>query len=372
MLCLRLDSAFNAVLNGHADTVIVMENDLYRHGRKDLVDDFFAKCKNIVVFDSMPTATTQKAHVLISAGTFAESDGTLINNEGRAQRFFQVYETASTMQESWRWLLRIGEATNNSMLTQWRNFEDVTNAIATDEPLLKGVNGVTPPPGFRIAGQRIPREPHRYSGRTAMNAGINVSEPKPPEDADSSLSYTMEGYRGIPPSSMTPFYWSPGWNSVQSVNKYQQEVGGPLRGGDPGVKVVHRSDKTPKYFVTTPEPYLPLDEHLWVLPVYHIFGSDELSAKSEALKERIPAPYILLSAASKDELEVEEGQKLFFDIDGQHYALPVKLSDALPKGVAALPQGIDEIPYSELPAWAQVRIGAAAGKIPVVKTLNTE
>jgi len=67
-----------------------------------------------------------------------------------------------------------------------------------------------------------------------MLANINVSEPKPPEDEDSPLSFTMEGYRNEPPSSIIPFFWQPGWNSVQSINKYQIEIGGPLHGGDPG------------------------------------------------------------------------------------------------------------------------------------------
>ena len=89
---------------------------------------------------------------------------------------------------------------------------------------------------FRIRGIiKVAREPHRYSGRTAMHAHTHVSEEKPPEDPDSPLSYTMEGYRGKPPSSMIPFFWSPGWNSVQSINKYQEEVGGSLRGDDPSL-----------------------------------------------------------------------------------------------------------------------------------------
>jgi len=47
----------------------------------------------------------------------------------------------------------------------------------------------------------------------------------------------MEGYPAQPPSSLTPFFWAPGWNSIQSVNKFQSEINGPLRGGDPGVPV---------------------------------------------------------------------------------------------------------------------------------------
>ena len=47
----------------------------------------------------------------------------------------------------------------------------------------------------------------------------------------------MEGAPGHPPGSLIPFVWSPGWNSIQSTNTYQKEIGGPLRGGDPGVRM---------------------------------------------------------------------------------------------------------------------------------------
>ena len=217
----RLNSAFDAIMNGHADTVIIIENDLYRQVKTATVDAFLKKCKNVIVMDHLEQPTLQKANIVIPAGTFAESDGTIVSNEGRAQRFFQVYESTNVVQESWRWLLAIGVFANNAKMKGWKNFEDITRAISSEESLLKGIDTIAPSPDFRVAGQRIPREPHRYSGRTAMTADVNVSEPKPPVDTDSPLSYTMEGLRGMPPSSIIPFFWSPGWNSVQSVNKYQ-------------------------------------------------------------------------------------------------------------------------------------------------------
>jgi NADH-quinone oxidoreductase subunit G len=367
----RLTSAFDAVLNKHADTVIVMENDLYRHAPKNVVDEFIKGCKHIIVMDCMPNATTEKASVLIPAGTFAESDGILVNNEGRAQRCFQLYEPKNSVRESWRWLLGLGEIMNHKTLMQWKNFEDVTNAINEQEPLLKGIKDVTPPSDFRIAGQRIPREPHRYSGRTSMNAHINVSEEKPPKDQDSSLSYTMEGYAGMAPSTMIPFFWSPGWNSVQSVNKYQQEVGGALRGGNPGVRLLHPASTPAKYFTAVPEKYRPMPNRLWVVPLDHIFGSDELSAKSKPLTERIPKPYLLVSGASKDELNLKDGDQISFTIGPVLYTLPVKLNDSLPKGVAALPCGLDGIPYAEVPAWGHVKETRATANAPLANEKNS-
>ncbi len=41
---------------------------------------------------------------LLPAATFAESDGTIINNEGRAQRFYNVLPVTEPVKESWRWI----------------------------------------------------------------------------------------------------------------------------------------------------------------------------------------------------------------------------------------------------------------------------
>src|SRR3546814_15696758 len=83
-------------------------------------------------------------------------------------------------------------------------------------------------------------------------------------------SFTMEGYRGIPPSSVIPFFWAPGWNSVQSINKYQIEPGGPLHGGDPGKRLIPINGNNPiptsnetagnngaPFFAEQPNPFQP-------------------------------------------------------------------------------------------------------------------
>jgi len=350
----RLNDAFNAVINGHADTAIVMENDLFRHGKKARVDEFLRKCKCLIVLDHSTQETSKRAHISIPAGTFAESDGIVVNNEGRAQRFFQVYESTDVIQESWRWLLNIGIAAGNVRMKSWTNFQSITAAISQEEPMLAGIDKVTPAPDFRMAGQRIPRAPHRYSGRTAMLANVNVSEPKPPEDPDSGMSYTMEGYRGQPPSSMIPFFWSPGWNSVQSVNKYQEEVGASLRGGDPGVRLLEPSGSNAAYFTAPPEKFQPIDGHLFFVSLFHIYGSDELSALSAPVTGRIPAPYVMINNDDALALKIVPGGSLGFEIEGQSYSLPVRTSAFIRRGVAGLPY-LGGLPYSKLPTWGTLK-----------------
>jgi NADH-quinone oxidoreductase subunit G len=349
----RLESAFSAVLNGHADTVIIMENDLYRHGKTETVNDFFKKCKHVIAFDHTNHATVQKAHMVVPAGTFDESDGTLVNNEGRAQRYFQVHESGDQVQESWRWLLQVGQLTGHERLSKWKNFEDLTLAISNDEENLKGIEKATPPASFRIAGQKIARESHRYSGRTAMHAHINVSEPKPPVDPDSPLTYTMEGYIGEPPSSIIPFFWKPGWNSVQSTNKYQEEIGESLKGGDPGIRLFEpKVNGAAPYFTVVPEIFTPMKDHFWTVPLHHIFGSEELSAQGEALSKRVPEHYVMLNIEDATNLGLSQGQKLAFEIEGQAYNLPVVVSSSMPRGLSGLPYGLPGLPFVELPSWS--------------------
>ena len=95
--------------SGGAETVIVLENDLYRRAPAAAVDAFLSRARNVIALDSLANPTTAKAELALPAGTFAESDGTFVSNEGRAQRFFQVFVPEGDIQESWRWLAHAPE-----------------------------------------------------------------------------------------------------------------------------------------------------------------------------------------------------------------------------------------------------------------------
>jgi NADH-quinone oxidoreductase subunit G len=52
----------------------------------------------------------------------------------------------------------------------------------------------------------------------------------------------MEGQPDNPPSSLVPFYWTPGWNSVQALNNYLDEPNGSMKGGDPGIRLIEQAN----------------------------------------------------------------------------------------------------------------------------------
>lgn len=127
--------------------------------------------------------------------------------------------------------------------------DDVIESVAKNVPALAAIQDVAPDAGFRVHGLKVAREPRRYSGRTSMRAPLNVHEPKQPTDIDSALTFSMEGYVGNQtPSPLVPFAWSAGWNSPQAWNKFQDNVGGHLKGGDSGVRLFDRLAKRPKTY----------------------------------------------------------------------------------------------------------------------------
>ena len=54
------------------------------------------------------------------------------------------------------------------------------------------LDGLVPRISQFVAGLKIPRQSHRYSGRTAMIANRNVHEPKQPVDNESVMAFSME------------------------------------------------------------------------------------------------------------------------------------------------------------------------------------
>ncbi|MCL6523734.1 MAG: NADH-quinone oxidoreductase subunit NuoG [Thermoflavifilum sp.] len=338
-----LDAALEEVEKGGVDMAIVLENDLYRRLPAERVDRFFQRVPTVVVLDALANRTGEKAQYVLPAGTFAESSGTVVNNEGRAQRFYQVFKPHDDIRSSWKWLQQF---VNDSALAQ-TNLDGVIIRLTAAYPDLKGILEAAPGADFRVGTQKIPREPHRYSGRTAMLAHIQVSEPKPPEDPDSPLSFTMEGYVGTPPAPLTPFFWSPGWNSVQSVNKYQQEIAGMLKGGNPGKRLIEASEQaTMSYFTDMPTVSMPPNGQLSIWPAYHIFGSEELSAQSAPIQERIPEPYVAISTADAAKLQVNEGMRVQMQLNGTTIELTVQVRNDIPEGLAAIPAGWE--------AWAGI------------------
>ena len=357
-----IEAAFQAMRDGVADTVVILENDLYRRADAASVDAFLGAAKSVIALDHLTNATTQKADAVLPAASFAEGDGTLVNNEGRAQRFYQVFVPRDEIQESWRWLHDMMNAAGGAEFASWKTVDDVASALASALPVFRALAAMASESRL-VDGEKIPRQSHRYSGRTAMLADITVHEPKPPDDPDAPLSYSMEGYPGEPPSGLNPRFWAPGWNSVQALNKFQSEIGGPLRGGDSGQRLIEalQVDRT-SYFHQVPAAFQPREQEWLIVAVYHIFGSEELSLVSAGVSELAPRPYLGLNDQDANRLHMNDGEPIDLVLQGVARRLPVRLIPSLPTGVAGLPAGLPGLTGIILPDWGELVAAEKVGQ----------
>lgn len=343
-----LDDALAQLSRGDADALVVLENDLYRHAPKAQVDAALVNTANVIVVDHQRTATLEKAGLILSTASFAESDGTSINHEGRAQRFFQVYDPAYydhsiVMLESWRWLHSVHSMVESRQV-DWTQLDHVIDAVVAELPQLKGIKDAAPDASFRIRGQKLARSPHRSSGRTAARANINVHEPRQPKDQDSMFAFSMEGNNQPgAPRSQIPFAWAPGWNSPQAWNKFQDEVGGKLRNGDPGVRLFECGSGQLEWFNRVPDAFIS-NEGWRVAPYYQLFGSEEMSQRSPVFQQRMPQPTLVINPNDAARLGVNDGAAVELTCSGETLRLPVRFSSALQAGQIGLPLGMPGVP----------------------------
>jgi len=182
--------------------VVVLENDLSRRGIA------FAPAR-MVVLDHIETPTTEAAELALAIGSFADCDGTFVNMEGRVQPFHKAIFGADDPPPSWMVLRDAGIAAGRVPAGIWATHAELLDAVGKAIPAFAKYT-------WPLTHGQAPTLPHRFSGRTAMDARFDVREPAPPVHAESPLGTTMEGWAA---GEVAPLVWAPGWNSGQAINK---------------------------------------------------------------------------------------------------------------------------------------------------------
>ncbi len=342
-----VDEALKRIEHGQADTLIVLENDLARRVSPCCLEAALRKARAVIALDCIKTGTTESADVLLPVSSFFESDGTFVNSEGRAQRFFQVFIPSGELRQPWRVLEELmGER-------RWPGFEDVLRELASERPEFAPAMEAAAHPNWRSpADQKVPRMPHRYSGRTAMTANVEVMERERPHDPQTPLEFTMEGTHNPPDPSLIPRFWWPGWNSENAINKFQIEVGGPLHGGNPGKRLIEPSGNGTEPFRI--QETAARSGQMWIIPRQRIFGSEELSRLAEGIRELTPPAEAGVNPSTAAALHIADGQVVELQIGGEVHSLKAKHDDSVAPGVVTVPAGYPETPGVSGPALSQV------------------
>lgn len=361
-----LDEALGALERGEADTVIVLENDLFRRADAARVRAALGRAR-VIALDSLETPTTALAALALPTSVFAEETGTFVNQEGRAQRYFEVYLPLGDNAPSWAWLGRAGRARGTWAAAPEHEHDAILDDLAEATPALAPIAHVGPDSDWRAWGLKLPRQPHRYSGRTAMNAAKSVHEPKPAADTETPYAFSMEGVQGRALQTMganAPFFWAPSWNSNQANLRFQSKLGGPLRGDKAGVRLLEPSDEAaPLRFALPAAPTGAV-----ALPGHRVFGSEELSNRAPAIVALAGEARVRVSGLDAAAFGVAPGGRARVTVGGHTLDLPVTVDDRLAKGCVLLPVGEAGVPFLALPAPVTVEgIGAATSARPGVE-----
>jgi NADH-quinone oxidoreductase subunit G len=297
-----IDDAVEMLRGKKADTLFIVENDLFRRMGAGAARALLDNAKHVIAIDHLDTGTTLAADIVFPAATFAESTGAQINSEGRVQRFFKAISPDGDVQESWRWLRDIMAAKGMPGALPWDNNLDLLESLAETDPFFSGLRDLA----------------------------------------------------AAPP--LNPPYRAPGWNSVQALNKYQEQPGGELLSGDPGTRLFEKVFlDTNDFYMDPPDAFLPREGELLVLPRYHVFGSDELSLFSPAVAQVSPQPYLALSPADAEHLDINEGEIVEIAAGLTSYKFPAALRSDVPRGVAEIPYNLPETRGIDLPQWFRIK-----------------
>lgn len=362
-----VNEALTRIEQGTADGVIVLENDLFRRVETELVEAALAKVKVLVAIDHQQTATVKRAGFVLPASSFAESDGTVISMEGRAQRYFQVYDPAYynseyVIHDSWAWIYALQNAMNKQPHA-WIQFDEVTQKCADTVPELARIGAASPDASYRVKGSKIARAPRRYSGRSSMRANVSVQEQSSAKDQDSPLTFSMEGHSGHNDfSAFSSFAWAPGWNSPQAWTKFQDEAGGILRSGNSGVRLIEpQAGATGSYTTEIPSAFVPSPDQWRVAPLYHLFGSDELSSLAPAAETIVTGAYVAIAVADAARLQATENSLVKITLGTRSYSLRLRLSHTLTPGMVGLPVGAPGMPPTLSHTFATLNFDTNSG-----------
>ncbi|NHN85453.1 NADH-quinone oxidoreductase subunit NuoG [Acetobacter musti] len=367
---LTLESVMMKARSGGIGTLVVVENDLTRRLDPASLAELMEAVRSVVIIDHSMTPLCQDATLVLPAAAFSEYSGTLVSQEGRAQRFFQAVYAAAPVQASWRWIQALARSRNGQEtgekpdtgtrpaatgLTGWRTLDDVLAALAWEFPALAGAVKTAPDAAYRLENQKLRSQTYRASGRTVIRSHISVRDQPPPASPDTPFSSSMEGaYTTDMPSPLVPGFQVPSWNSVQALNRFQQEIGGSMRGGPSGVRLfadrTHENGNPTQYSYSAdiPEPFTPRNDAVLVLPETRLFGSEELSMLSPPVAARAAPASLRVSArnsasadagaasASAGADATPRASVTLHLTDGPH-VLPAEPLPGLPDGIVLCP-----------------------------------
>ncbi|WP_185962608.1 NADH-quinone oxidoreductase subunit NuoG [Thalassomonas sp. M1454] len=320
-------------LQGEQETsLIIAENELSNltnEGQQQLL----SSAATIIALEHSQSVVCAHADVILPVACFAESQGLVVNYTGSVQCFYSALNAKLPILPSWRYIQMLDGILGQGKLADCGdNLNDFRTSLSQLESHF--------PDTFKFLAEQFllktARQTHRSSGRTAMTANQSVHEAKTTLDDNSPFNFSMEGGRANNSSAM-PFTWAPGWNSNQSISKYQEFVGGKLSKSPAIVQIFDpNNEQDLSIQAAINSEVKSSDDELKVYPAKHIFANDYLGIKTSEFKLTKPIPFIELTPNDADKYKLVQSSHACIVIAGEEFTVQVKINAAHAKYCATL------------------------------------
>jgi NADH-quinone oxidoreductase subunit G len=134
------------------------------------------------------------------------------------------------------------------------------------------------------------------------------------------------------------------------VYNYTNEPNGSMKGGDPGVTLIEPTvGYKNAYFAISPQPFELLIDEWLIIPVFQIFGSEELSASGSSISQRIQEPFIYLNQKDAEIFDAVDNDLIQLEVPNSKLLLKIKIENTLKPGIAGLSVNLPGMPFIGLP-----------------------
>ncbi|MBT8114719.1 MAG: hypothetical protein KJP04_05040, partial [Arenicella sp.] len=139
------------------------------------------------------------------------------------------------------------------------------------------------------------------------------------------------------------------------LHKFQAEVGGALAGGTAGVRLLEPASAPANTTrLQAPEAFKSRSNQWRLLPLYRIFGSDELSVHAAAIRELVEPPFIQLAADDAAALDVSDGDRMLVSLPDGGSSVAVQVNSQIPAGCAGFAVGLPDADWLPPDTYAEL------------------
>lgn len=329
-----LDSLLKRLEESPPKMLLILEADLdwlcSSQQAQTLFQQCFEKIEHVVVIDHLMTPTAQMADLLLPAASAAEQQGCWLNSSGEIQVSYASMAPNGSRLAGWQWCQFEQHDCYNTVL-DWccSQFELLA-------PMIDCQQAQHSP--FKLA-----RQSFRASGRTAINANIDVKEYPPASDPQSVFKFSMEGvapFRQQHSDIKTvsgAYIWQPKWNSGQGANKNNASG---VRANCDGKSIFGRGLIQQ---LVPPDDHLELDietgqqeleQNIFTLmPLEHFYNINELSYYCPSLSQLINDNIVKLNQQVAKWLNWQHGNSYSLKLNNRAVSLSCYIEPNCPMGV---------------------------------------